>query len=34
MDDPMATFEFLGLTFDWTTIISTLLAMAIVVIVS
>ena len=34
MDDPTATFKFLGLTFDWTTIISTLLAMAIVIIVS
>ena len=34
MDDPTAPFEFLGLTFDWGTIISTLLAMAIVVIVS
>ena len=34
MDDPTAPFEFLGLTFDWGTILSTLLAMAIVVIVS
>ena len=34
MDDPTAPFEFLNLTFDWGTILSTLLAMAIVVIVS
>ncbi|WP_220741363.1 F0F1 ATP synthase subunit A [Leuconostoc miyukkimchii] len=34
MDEPTAPFEFLGLTFDWGTILSTLLAMAIVVIVS
>lgn len=34
MNDPTAQFDFLGLTFDWETIISTLLAMAIVVIVS
>ncbi|MBU7455999.1 F0F1 ATP synthase subunit A [Leuconostoc fallax] len=34
MDEPTATFEFIGLTFDWTTILSTLLASAIVVLVA
>ncbi|CAH1851519.1 F0F1 ATP synthase subunit A [Convivina praedatoris] len=31
MDEPTATFRFLGLTFDWSIVISTLVSMAIVV---
>lgn len=34
MDEPTSTFTLLGLTFNWTTIISTLLAMSIVVLVA
>ncbi|CAK8054348.1 F0F1 ATP synthase subunit A [Eupransor demetentiae] len=34
MNEPSATFQLFGLTFDWTTIISTLVSMAIVIIVA
>ncbi|MDF7637527.1 F0F1 ATP synthase subunit A [Leuconostocaceae bacterium ESL0958] len=34
MDEPTSTFELLGLTFTWTTIVSTLLAMSLVVLLA
>ncbi|MFC4761250.1 F0F1 ATP synthase subunit A [Fructobacillus durionis] len=34
MDEPTSTFSFLGLTFTWTTVLSTLLAMTVVVLLA
>ncbi|WEV54476.1 F0F1 ATP synthase subunit A [Leuconostocaceae bacterium ESL0723] len=34
MDEPTATFSFWGLTFNWTTVISTLVAMAVVILIA